>query len=128
MPSEKHREAEELSVAASKAMAQGRVQDALKLYARAAKLEQVALKAIPADKSRTRSILSVSVASLLYKAQMFEEAEIAIFRSLASQELLPWADLQLREQQSAFGVRRCRTRSARHRPEPHLLSHRWRHP
>jgi len=97
MPSEKHREAEELSVAAAKEMAEGRLDDALKLYARAAELERAALEAIPAEKSRTRSILSVSVASLLYKAQMFEEAEIAIFRSLASQELLSWADLQLRE-------------------------------
>jgi len=95
--SDKHREVEALSVYAAEATSQGRVKEAIEIYGKAAKLEEQALEEIPPDKTRTRSVLSVSVASLLYKAQMLDDAENAIFSSLASRNLEPWAETQLRE-------------------------------
>ena len=97
MLNDKHHQAEELSAGAAKARIEGRFKEALDLYARAAGLEETALSEIPSDKVQTRSILTVSVASLLYKAQLLERAETAIFRFLGSQSLQSWANKQLRE-------------------------------
>jgi len=97
MLSDNHRKAEALSVEATVAKSKGRLKDAVELYAKAASLEEAALKELPEGKVRTRSILSVSVASLLYKAQMLEEAELAIFRFLGSKSLDLWAEKQIRE-------------------------------
>lgn len=94
---ESHRQAEELAAKAAAALAEGRKSTALELYSGAAVLERSAFEETPTGKSRTRSILAVSFVSLLYKARRFDEAELAIFSLLASQELLPWADLQIRE-------------------------------
>lgn len=96
MLTDKHRKAEVMSAEAAKAKSEGKTEDALKLYAQAAEFEEAALEEVPLDKVRTRSILSVSVASLFYKAEMLEEAELAIFRFLSSKKLEPWADQQLR--------------------------------
>jgi len=93
----KHREAEDLSAAATSAAAVGRYEEAKALYAQAAQLEEVAFKEIPTDKIRTRSILSVSVASLFYKAQLLKNAERVIFRFLGTERLEAWAERQLRE-------------------------------
>jgi len=92
-----HTAAQELSVRAASLLAQGRAQEAQSLFAEAARHEADALASVPSDKTRTRSILSVSVASLLYKADLLDEAERAIFRDLAPGDLDAWADTQLRE-------------------------------
>lgn len=97
MPNNYHREAEHLSAEASKARVDGRSREAIDLYSRAAEAEEAALSAIGEDKTRTRSILSLSVASLLYKAERLEEAELRIFQLLGSRSLEPWADRQLRD-------------------------------
>jgi hypothetical protein len=97
MISDKHREAEELSVAAAQAVAEGRNEDAKALYAQAAECEKAALARMPRTKVHTRSILSVSVASLLYKAQLLARAEETITRLILSRELEPWADKQVKE-------------------------------
>src|SRR5688572_12991850 len=97
MPNDQHREAERLSVQASKARDEGRTGEALDLYTSAAALEDAALWEVPVDKIRTRSVLSLSVASLLYKANKLDEAEIRIFRFLSSEPPIEkWADKQLR--------------------------------
>lgn len=97
MPNDQHREAERLAVQASKARDEGRTGEALNLYTSAASLEDAALWEVPVDKIRTRSVLSLSVASLLYKAHKLDEAEIRIFRFLSSEPPLEkWADKQLR--------------------------------
>lgn len=97
MLDDRHHKAEELSAAAAKASGEGRLKDSLKLYAHAAKSEEAALSGVPKEKKRTRCILSVSVASLLYKAQLLDQAELRIFQMLGSRSLENWADRQLRE-------------------------------
>ncbi len=93
----KHREAEKLAAQAAAAVSEGNQQKAIDLYARAAELEEQALQSVPEDKPRTLSILSVSLAALLYKAQLFDRAEITIFRLLGSESLQAWANSQLRD-------------------------------
>ena len=78
---DKHREAELLSVEA----------------AEAADAEKAALATVSAEKLRTRSVLAVSVASLLYKAGRFDEAELGIFSVIGKRFLEPWSERQLRE-------------------------------
>jgi hypothetical protein len=94
---ESHRQAEALAAEAAAALAHGRKSAASELYSKAATFERAALEETPVDKNRTRSILAVSVVSLLYKARRYEDAELEIFAHLASRRLLPWAELQLRE-------------------------------
>ncbi len=94
---DQHTTGQELSARAAAFLAEGRAQEAQRLFAEAAKHEAAALASVPSDKTRTRSVLSVSVASLLYKGARLEEAERAIFRYLAPGDLNAWADTQLRE-------------------------------
>lgn len=97
MTGESHRRAEALAADAAEAMEEGLRPLAWELYSEAADLEREAFQETPAEKQRTRSILAVSYVSLLYKARRYGEAELEIFSLLASQVLLPWAQLQLRE-------------------------------
>lgn len=92
-----HTAAQELSARAAALLARGQVQDAARLFAEAAEHEAVALASVPLDKTKTRSVLSVSVASLLYKSAQLDQAERVVFRFLASGDLDAWADAQLRE-------------------------------
>jgi hypothetical protein len=94
---DQHATAQELSVRAAALLEQGHSDEAERHFAKAAKHEATALAAVPVDKIRTRSILSVSVASLLYKGAQLDEAERIIFRYLAPGDLATWADTQLRE-------------------------------
>ncbi len=94
MLNEMHSQAEEL---AATALEMGASDKALQLYARAADLEEQAFRSVPKEKVRTRSILAVSFVALLYKAQLLERAELAIFRLLGSESLQTWAVAQLRE-------------------------------
>ncbi len=94
---DQHTTAQELSARAATFLAEGRAQEAQHLFVEAAKHEAAALASVPSDKTRTRSVLSVSVASLLYKGALLDEAERAIFRYLAPGDLDAWADAQLRE-------------------------------
>lgn len=94
---EQHTTAQELSARAASLLAEGQAEEAQRLFAEAAKYEEKALASIPPGRNRTRSVLCVSVASLLYKGALLDEAERAIFVHLAAGELDGWADAQLRE-------------------------------
>jgi len=94
---ESHLHAAELSADASVALAEGRKLEAFELYSKAAAFERAAFDETPVEKRRTRCILAVSFVSLLYKGRQYGEAELEIRSLLASQELLPWAEAQLRE-------------------------------
>lgn len=94
---DQHNIAQELSLRAARLLAQGESEEAKRVFAEAAKHELEALAAVPPDKIKTRSVLSVSVASLLYKGGLLNEAELAIFRYLAEGDIDPWAEGQLRE-------------------------------
>lgn len=69
-----HRRAEELMVLADVARAEGRQDDAIRLFREAAEHELVALKHIPETRPRTRGIIAVSAVSLLREAAEFAEA------------------------------------------------------
>jgi hypothetical protein len=94
---DEHRKAERNAGRAAELLAAGEVETALALYAEAAEAERRALAGLRPDQVRTRSALSVSLASLLYKARRFAEAERAVFGLLATGELTPWAERKLRE-------------------------------
>jgi hypothetical protein len=94
---DRHTAAQELSARAAAALAEGRTAEAQRLFSEAAGHEAAALASVPSDRTRTRNVLSVSVASLLYKGLRLEEAEKAIFRFLAGGELELWAERELRE-------------------------------
>lgn len=97
MIGESHRQAEILAAEAAAAQREGRRNEALELYAKAASFEKAAFEQTLPEKQRTRSVLAVSLVSLFYKACLYREAELEIFSLLASQQMLPWAELQLRE-------------------------------
>lgn len=111
MIGEAHRQAEALAAEAEVALTQGRKQEAEELYSKAAISEQTSFEETPPEKQRTKSILAVSLVSLLYKARRYDEAELKIFELLASRKLLPWADLQLREMLEAVADERTLHRS-----------------
>jgi len=92
-----HTSAQDISARAAVILGEGRTQEAQHLFAQAADQEAAALAAVPEERIRTRSVLSVSVASLLYKAARLDEAERAIFSYLSLGSLDVWADAQLRE-------------------------------
>ena len=94
---DQHATAQELSARAASLLAHGRAQEARRVFADAAEKEAAALASVPPDRTKTRSVLSVSVASLLYKGALLDEAERAVFRYLALGDLDGWADTQLRE-------------------------------
>lgn len=97
MVNDHHIAAQKLSAKAATALASGKADEAQRLFSEAAVNEREALASVPRDKPRTRSVLSVSVASLLYKGQRLDDAEKAIFGCLAVGDLEPWAERELRE-------------------------------
>lgn len=72
---EHHEVSERLASDAQAALREGRKQDALELYARAADAEVSALGSLDASKTRTLGISTVSAVSLHYKARQFTKAE-----------------------------------------------------
>jgi hypothetical protein len=91
-----HQEAQELSSRAELARLGGKPEVARALYAQAADLELAGLQRLPADKPRSRGILAVSYAALLFKAGLYDRAEQAICGLLAADFSPPYRD-QLRE-------------------------------
>ena len=68
---------------------------AIKQYLLAAEAEGRAFDALRPEQIRTISITAVSVASLWYKANDFKQAEIAVRKGLAIENLQEFAVLQL---------------------------------
>lgn len=94
---DQHKKAQELSVKAAALLASGRTKEARDIFAEAAGYEAEALGSIAADKAKTRSVLTLSHASLLYKADLLKEAERSIFSYLSTGNITVWAETQLRE-------------------------------
>jgi hypothetical protein len=78
MTSPDHQRAQELSAQAEVARLQGRITAARDLYSQAATLERACLDALPSGRPRSRGILAVSYAALLFKAALYDQAEAAI--------------------------------------------------
>lgn len=94
---EYHSASERLVSAAELAFRSGNREEAERLYADAAAAETSALAALPREKQRTVGITAVSAVALWYKARHYREAETIAYRSLASNELPPFAVRQLQQ-------------------------------
>ena len=93
---EYHAVSERLASQAQAALREGRQQEALELYARAADAEELAIADLDTAKVRTLGISSVSVVSLYFKAAKFERAEEVAARWLGFDSLPAFAREQLR--------------------------------
>lgn len=96
MPNPEHQIAQELSARAELAILGGQRREAQALYAQAADLELAALRLLPPGKPRSRGILAVSSAALLFKAGLYDRAEATICELLAGDFVPPYRS-QLRE-------------------------------
>ena len=93
---EHHEVSERLASDAQAALREGRKQDALKLYARAADAEVSALGSLDLSKTRTLGISAVSAVSLHYKAKQFAKAEEVAVQWLNHIDTPGFAKKQLR--------------------------------
>jgi len=92
-----HTHAERFAGDAELAARRGDIDEAIRLYQLAASWERKALATISVDQVRTRGILAISLASLLYKAREWGEAEQAIYEALANGPLHEAARLHLKD-------------------------------
>ena len=105
---EHHKVSEDLASQAQIALSDGREEDALALYARAALAEDKALADLDTSKTRTLGISAVSAASLYYKAAELENAEEVAVRWLNFESLPAFAKDQLRSLLQAIRSKRIR--------------------
>ncbi len=91
-----HKTSQATAIEAEQAFRQGNTGLALRLYAKAAQLEQEALLALESTKTRTRGITAVSAVSLWYKARLYEQAEHLAHTTLADSFLPAFAKIDLR--------------------------------
>lgn len=96
-PDPEHQQAQALAASAELAKARGDSAAARSLYARAADLELESLRRLPPDQPRSRGILAVSYAALLFKAALYDRAEAAICGLLADTGIPPVFRDELRE-------------------------------
>lgn len=97
MPNPEHQQAQVLAASAELAKASGESEVARSLYARAADLELEGFRRLPQNEPRSRGILAVSSASLLFKARLYDRAEVAICGLLADAGIPPEFRDELRE-------------------------------
>lgn len=106
---EHHKISEDLASQAQTALSDGREEDALALYARAALAEAKALANLDTSKTRTLGISAVSAASLYYKAAELDNAEEVAVRWLNFESLPAFAKDQLQSLLQAIRSKRIRT-------------------
>jgi len=92
-----HEQAQKLSSRATLLLQRSKRAEARRLFAQAARMEKQALVKIPADKARTRGILSVSFAALLIKAEDYREARKELPRLLEDASLAPSSRQQIED-------------------------------
>lgn len=92
-----HSRSEKLASEAALASRDGESQRAEQLYRKAAREEAEALNHLPSDKQRTLGITAVSAVALWYKAREYPSAERLAHHCLATGEVPPFAQAQLRD-------------------------------
>ncbi|HYU34191.1 MAG TPA: hypothetical protein VEW48_18715 [Thermoanaerobaculia bacterium] len=97
MPNPEHQQAQDLAASAELAMARGDSETARNLYARAADLELEGFRQLSRNEPRSRGILAVSYAALLFKAKLYDRAEVAICGLLADPGIPPEFRDELRD-------------------------------
>ena len=108
---EHHENSERLASQAQVAAREGRRDDALALYARAADAEDRALAELDPSKTRTLGISAVSAASLHYKANRLDRAEAVAVRWLDFDKLPAFAGAQLRSLLQTISIELPRDRA-----------------
>lgn len=93
---EHHKASEAAAIEAEQTFRAGNATDGALLYAKAAELEQQALAALDASKTRTKGITAISAVSLWYKATAYERAEQLAYAMLADPMLADFARTDLR--------------------------------
>ena len=120
---EHHENSERLASQAQVAAREGRRDNALTLYARAAAAEELALADLDPSKKRTLGISAVSAASLYYKADSLKRAEAVAVRWLGFDPLPAFAGDQLRILLQSIWSEQVRDRAdARFAPGQVLIS------
>jgi hypothetical protein len=97
MPNPEYQQAQALAASAELAKTRGDSEAARALYTRAADLEQEGLRQLSQDEPRSRGILAVSYSSLLFKAGLYDRAEVALCGLLADPVIPPAFRDELRE-------------------------------
>ena len=108
---EHHKISESLASQAQAALDEGRRQDALTLFVRAARAEDRAITDLNPSKVRTLGVSAVSAASLYYKAAEFELANSAATQWLNSDLVPGFAKEQLRSLCQAIQAEQTRART-----------------
>lgn len=93
---EHHKISETRAESAQSALNDGRRQDALRLYAEAARAEEAALDALDPSKARTLGVTAVSAVALYCKGGDYTQATALALKWLAHDGLPPFAQQQLR--------------------------------
>jgi hypothetical protein len=91
-----HNASQAVAIEAEREFRMGKAADAAALYAKAAELEQQALRALDGGKPRTKGITAVSAVSLWYKAGHYEQAEQLAYAILADPSVVEFARVELR--------------------------------
>jgi hypothetical protein len=91
-----HKASEAAAIEAEQKFRSGNADEAMRLYASAAELEQQALADLDSSKTRTKGITAVSAVSLWYKAAAYERAEQLAYTMLADPTIAPFARADLR--------------------------------
>lgn len=91
-----HKESQKLAIEAEFALANGKQEEALKLYRNAAEFEEKSLNELDDSKIRTKGITVVSAVALWYKAEEFTRAEQLAYSNLGDSSLIDFARDELR--------------------------------
>jgi len=97
MISDAHSRAESFAAEAESFLSLGRTDEAVSLYAKAARYEVEALREINPEKRRTFSALSLSAVALLYKARQYQDVENIGYSCLAQHAIESYARTEIRE-------------------------------
>jgi hypothetical protein len=92
-----HRQSELRASEGDTLAAEGRLNEAQQAYREAAELERQVFDGIPKERSRTRGIIGVSIASLYYKGAALAEAESYASQYISDSSLPDFARDQLRD-------------------------------
>ena len=93
---EYHSKSEKLATDAELALREGKSENAIDLYRKAAECELKALEHIDPTKGRTLGITLVSAVSLFYKAKLYQKAESLAYQYLLTSQLPPYATSEIR--------------------------------
>jgi len=92
-----HKESQKLAMEAESASVNGKLEEAIKLYMKAAEFEEKALDNLDTSKRRTRGITLVSAVALWYKAEEYVRAEQLALASFGDATIIEFARDELRD-------------------------------